>query len=567
MAKQLIGIGSTANDGTGDNLREGATKVNNVFNELYTALGDGTSISSGTFVTTAAAQTVTNKNLTAATNTFPTLSIKDDASTIDVVNLGETITFEGGSGITTTVTDNKITFDTDGAIVTETSTDTLTNKSIDLADNTLTGTTAQFNTAVSDGDFSTTSGSETLTNKAIDLTDNTLTGTLAEFNTAISDETVVGRATTDTLTNKSISGGTNTLSNIANGSLTNSAVTLGATSVSLGATASSASNFNITGSSSLSGTGTVDTTGSGNKLRFNFANVGSLPAAADYEGMFAYDVGANIPYVADAGGWVKLLNENGSISDLSNVGSIASITNGQVLVWNAAGGRFDPGNQGAGFSAGTDLDQAGADVQDVGYIGHRSPDDSVVNTLTVTVASKTTEHYHHGTGSSNGYVIDGHESPALTLAPGVHRFDQSDSSNSGHPLLFYSSSSKSRLISTGVTTNGTPGSSGAYTQIEVDTDTQTPLNYQCSAHAYMGHVVECIYGKQRRINNVTDKTNTGDGSDTTFTVLNGYTVDDVLVIVNGIVLTPTDDYTISTTTLTFVAAPAASAEIVIRYLG
>ena len=342
MAKQLIGIGSTANDGTGDNLREGATKVNNVFNELYTALGDGTSISSGTFVTTAAAQTVTNKNLTAATNTFPTLSIKDDASTIDVVNLGETITFEGGSGITTTVTDNKITFDTDGAIVTETSTDTLTNKSIDLADNTLTGTTAQFNTAVSDGDFSTTSGSETLTNKAIDLTDNTLTGTLAEFNTAISDETVVGRATTDTLTNKSISGGTNTLSNIANGSLTNSAVTLGATSVALGATAAAASNFNITGSSSLSGTGTVDTTGSGNKLRFNFANVGSLPVAADYEGMFAYDVGGNNAYVADTGGWVKILTENGSISDFGNVGSIASITDQQALVWNASAGRFDP---------------------------------------------------------------------------------------------------------------------------------------------------------------------------------------------------------------------------------
>ncbi len=83
----------------------------------------------------------------------------------------------------------------------------------------------------------------------------------------------------------------------------------------------------------------------------------------------------------------------------------------------------------------------------------------------------------------------------------------------------------------------------------------------------MGHVVEAIQGKQRRINNTTDKTNTGDGSTTTVTCLAGYTVDDVLVFVNGICLTPTDDYTISGTTLTFVAAPAASAEIVIRYLG
>ena len=204
MAKQLIGIGSVANDGTGDNLRAGATKVNNLINELYTALGDGTNFTSGTFATTTATQALTNKDLTAATNTFPTLSIKDDASTIDVINLGETITFEGGSGINTTVTGNKITFATDGSIVTETSTDTLTNKTINFANNTITGTANQFNSAVSDGSFSTTSGSETLTNKTIDFTDNTLSGTLAELNTAISDETVVGRATTDTLTNKTL---------------------------------------------------------------------------------------------------------------------------------------------------------------------------------------------------------------------------------------------------------------------------------------------------------------------------------------------------------------------------
>ena len=49
-------------------------------------------------------------------------------------------------------------------------------------------------------------------------------------------DTVVGRATTDTLTNKTINGPDNTLTNIANGSLSNSSVTIGSTSVSLGAT-------------------------------------------------------------------------------------------------------------------------------------------------------------------------------------------------------------------------------------------------------------------------------------------------------------------------------------------
>lgn len=58
----------------------------------------------------------------------------------------------------------------------------------------------------------------------------------------------------------------------------------------------------------------------------------------------------------------------------------------------------------------------------------------------------------------------------------------------------------------------------------------------------------------------------GDASTTTFTIASGRTVDDVLVFVNGVCLVPTDDYSISGTTLTFVVAPAASAEITIRLL-
>ena len=61
-------------------------------------------------------------------------------------------------------------------------------------------------------------------------------------------------------------------------------------------------------------------------------------------------------------------------------------------------------------------------------------------------------------------------------------------------------------------------------------------------------------------------TATGDGSTTTLTISSGRAVDDVIVDVNGIVLTPTDDYTISSTTLTFIEAPASGAEITVRYL-
>jgi hypothetical protein len=64
----------------------------------------------------------------------------------------------------------------------------------------------------------------------------------------------------------------------------------------------------------------------------------------------------------------------------------------------------------------------------------------------------------------------------------------------------------------------------------------------------------------------TSGTATGDGSTTTLTINSGRAVNNVIVDVNGIILTPTDDYTISGTTLTFSTAPASSAEITIRYL-
>jgi hypothetical protein len=112
----------------------------------------------------------------------------------------------------------------------------------------------------------------------------------------------------------------------------------------------------------------------------------------------------------------------------------------------------------------------------------------VTETLTVTVASSTSDHRYNGTGSSNKYFINGLPSPYLKLVPGTtYRFDQSDSSNSGHPLLFYYEASKTTSYSTGVTTNGTPGSAGAYTEIVATDSTPPVLHYQCSAHANMGN--------------------------------------------------------------------------------
>ena len=101
MAKQTINIGSAANDGTGSSLRAGGDLINDNFNEIYTAFGDGSTLSSG-FLTASSTATLTNK-------------------TYDL----------GGTG------------------------------------NTLTGSLAEFNTALQGDSFVSLTGSETLTNKTL----------------------------------------------------------------------------------------------------------------------------------------------------------------------------------------------------------------------------------------------------------------------------------------------------------------------------------------------------------------------------------------------------------------
>mgnify|MGYP001218314083 CR=1 FL=1 len=106
-------------------------------------------------------------------------------------------------------------------------------------------------------------------------------------------------------------------------------------------------------------------------------------------------------------------------------------------------------------------------------------------TVTSTAANVT----YVVTVSGGDFYLDSLQQPTPTLYPGAtYTFDQSDSTNGTHPLRFATAADAagSTEYTDGVTTNGTPGSAGAWTKIVVPRNAPTPLYYYCSNHSGMG---------------------------------------------------------------------------------
>ena len=131
MANQTLGIGNAANDGAGDTLRVAADKINDNFLEIYTLIGDGSSLSTGISATasviTLSTPTIVTPNIT-GTAVMADLDISGDVD-IDGTLEADAITINGTT-LSETISD------TVGAMVTS-NTETGITVAYDDADNTL----------------------------------------------------------------------------------------------------------------------------------------------------------------------------------------------------------------------------------------------------------------------------------------------------------------------------------------------------------------------------------------------------------------------------------------------
>ena len=151
------------------------------------------------------------------------LTISDDSSSTTTINLGtETLKIAGGTGITSTISGDTVTLDIDNTVVTTTGTQTLTNKTFNVA--VASGNVFQIQgnsieSYVGSGSNVVLSSSPTITNLYTSGTGMYFTGSTSGTTNVIASaiasgtltlpaatDTLVGKATTDTLTNKTISG-------------------------------------------------------------------------------------------------------------------------------------------------------------------------------------------------------------------------------------------------------------------------------------------------------------------------------------------------------------------------
>ena len=201
-----------------------------------------------------------------------------------------------------------------------------------------------------------------------------------------------------------------------------------------------------------------------------------------------------INYTAGAGNETKTVNIGGVGADLIFEVNLLTISVGDAVT----NGNVSPALATYTTAGANNLDITVSAISshyiDPGLISANVTGLTQAATITSSIITRNVIVRNYG---SNKYAIDDVSNnidylkqPTLTLTKGkTYKFDQSNSSNAGHPLKFSTTPNGTHAsgteYTTGVTYNGTPGSAGAYTQIVIASNTPT-LYYYCSNHSGMG---------------------------------------------------------------------------------
>jgi hypothetical protein len=531
---------------------EDATTSNKGIASFNTASFDVTvgdvTIKSGGVSNTQLAGSISNNKLLNSS-----IKIIDDSSTQSNISLGQTLKIAGGSGVDTSISGDTVTIALENTVVTETSNDVLTNKTISGADNTLSNI-----------------GNSSLTNSNIKIADDTSTstnislgqtlriiGTSGEINTSISGNTITIGLPDDIVIagNLTVNGTTTTL-NVTNTLVEDNLILLNS------GVASNQSNANDIGIHFNRGA-----TGDAGVLLWDESEdkfaLGTTAQTAEQVGNVTYTVSTLIS------------NLSGNVAGNITGNVTGNVTSGNIR-FGVTSNKIDTssGNltldSNSGITAIDDILNVSGDLNVTGniLIGQSSTlsfEGSIDNSFeTVLTVANPTDDRTITLPDVNGTVTINDATQTLTNKT-------IDSSNNT-----ISNIANASLTNSSVTIGSTSLSLGSTATTIAGLTSVTSTTFVGALTGSATSASQLV--TSRNINGVSFNgtaninlfnnlvTGTGDGSTTTFVVTGGTTnVNTYFVFLNGVCQQPTADFTISGTNLIFTTAPSAGEKIQIRY--
>ena len=461
MARQVIGTGTTANDGTGDNLRAGGTKINANFTELYDLLGNGTTLSSGAWdIVSSGINTLSDVGIGTTNPRFTlevgavgasgtSLHVNGDAkitgiiSASQVIIAGETLT---GAGVTSLVAGSNIT---------------------------LSGSTGQVTINASGGGGGSAGAGGTWSNY------DGVTGVTTTKKVKIQNNLEVTGVTTSTggfvgaLTGNVIG----TLDGVVGG---NSPAAITGTTIT--------ANTNFSGDLTGNVTGTVSGNAGSATVLASSRNIGGVG--------FNGSADINLPGVNQAG--------NQDTSGTAAIATNVTVTDESTdticfpLFSTAATGNLPP-KSGTNLTFNSSTGTLSTNIFDGNATGLTGTPNLVVGVVTATslegdASDITAAQWVLGANGTSDYTFTGpglsgaQNDPSLYLQRGkTYKFVNG---MGAHPFQIQLTSGQGgTAYNNGVTNNGT--SSGTVT-IEVRQDAPDILYYQCTSHANMGGILNIV---------------------------------------------------------------------------